>query len=180
MTSRARIASNRSNGRKSRGPRTAAGKSSASANALRHGLAAIAHRDCTLPPKINGIATALCGDDPDPLLREQALIIAENEIMLLRVRAARVAAIEQRMHDRDRNVEIDCPVESNSAQMQARETTHDARQLDAIESENEFAAMRDAMPDLDRMERFERRAWLHRKRAIRNFMEIKFKTGKYS
>jgi ribosomal protein L19E len=164
MTSRARIASNRSNGRKSRGPRTAAGKSSASLNALRHGLAAITHSDSALPPKIACIAKTLCGDDPNPLLLEQALIIAENEVMLQRVRAARVAAIEQRL-------------QRNSAPMQARETTHDARQPEAIELKNELAAMRDAMPELDRLERFERRAWRHRKRAIGNFMEIKFRTG---
>jgi hypothetical protein len=113
------------------------------------------------------------------LLLEQALIIAENEIMLQRVRAARVAAIEQRLQDKHKKVEIDRPVERNSAQMQARETTHDARQPEAIELKNEIAAMYDAMPELDRLERFERRAWLHRKRAICNFMEIKFRTGKY-
>jgi hypothetical protein len=179
MTSRARIASNRSNGRKSRGPRTAAGKSRSSVNALRHGLAAITHRDSALPPKIECIAKTLCGDDPNPLLLEQALIIAENEVMLQRVRAARVAAIEQRLQDTHKKVEIDRPVERNSAQVQARETTHDARQPDAIELKNELAAMWDAMPELDRLERFERRAWLHRKRAIRNFMEIKFGTASH-
>jgi hypothetical protein len=40
MTSESKIAANRRNGRKSRGPRTAAGKSIASRNALRHGFAA--------------------------------------------------------------------------------------------------------------------------------------------
>jgi hypothetical protein len=39
MTSERQIAANRRNSRKSRGPRTAAGKSIASRNALRHGVA---------------------------------------------------------------------------------------------------------------------------------------------
>jgi hypothetical protein len=38
---------------------------------------------------------------------------------------------------------------------------------------DEFDAMRCAMPDLDRLERYERRAWSRRKRAIRSFIEIK-------
>jgi len=44
MTSERQIAANRLNGRKSRGPRTTAGKSTASRNAVRHGLAAIGRR----------------------------------------------------------------------------------------------------------------------------------------
>jgi hypothetical protein len=33
--------------------------------------------------------------------------------------------------------------------------------------------MRHAMPDLDRLERYERRAWSRWKRAIRDFISIK-------
>ena len=35
--------------------------------------------------------------------------------------------------------------------------------------------MRAAMPDLERLARYERRAWSRRRRAMRNFMAIKFK-----
>ena len=37
---------------------------------------------------------------------------------------------------------------------------------------DEFAAMRRAAPDLERLERYERRAWSRRKRAISSFMDI--------
>jgi hypothetical protein len=37
---------------------------------------------------------------------------------------------------------------------------------------DEFDAMRLALPDLKRLERYERRAWSRRKRAIRDFIEI--------
>ena len=37
---------------------------------------------------------------------------------------------------------------------------------------DEFDAMRLALPDLQRLERYERRAWSRRKRAIRDFIEI--------
>jgi hypothetical protein len=178
MTSREKIAANRSNARKSRGPRTAAGKSRASLNALRHGLAATTRHKLALSPEIERIARTLCRDEKDPLLFEQALIIAENEIVLLGVRAARVTAIEQRRHDKDKNIEINSAVERGSVQKQPFEASQAVPQLDARELENEFDAMRRAMPGFDQLERFERRAWLHRKRAIRNFIEIKSNRSK--
>ena len=63
MTSQAKILANRRNARKSRGPRTAAGKSIASRNAYRHGLAAITRELPALFPDIERMAKALCGDD---------------------------------------------------------------------------------------------------------------------
>jgi len=145
MTSAKQIAANRRNGRKSRGPRAAADKSRTRFNALRHGLAAVTRRNRLLAPVIERIAKAICADDQNPLLFEQALTIAENEIVLIRVRAERVAAIE-----RGHNVAPG-----------------------AIELRDEAAAMRLAMPDVERLARYERRAWSRQKRAIRDFMEIK-------
>jgi hypothetical protein len=66
------------------------------------------------------------------------------------VRAERVAAIERR---RDK--------------------------LNPIEWRDELDAMRDALPDLDRLVRYERRAWSRRKRAIRNFMETRSKSNDF-
>lgn len=45
-----------------------------------------------------------------------------------------------------------------------------------IKERDAFDAMREAVPDLDRLVRYERRAWSRRKRAFRNFMDIKFKS----
>ena len=55
MTSEQKIEANRRNGRKSRGPRTAAGKLTASRNALRHGLASITHRQAMPVDEIIGL-----------------------------------------------------------------------------------------------------------------------------
>jgi hypothetical protein len=57
---------------------------------------------------------------------------------------------------------------------QAREritTEHAGRGKPALERD-EFDAMRSAMPDLDRLERYRRRAWSREMRAIRRFLEI--------
>jgi PIN domain nuclease of toxin-antitoxin system len=48
-----------------------------------------------------------------------------------------------------------------------------APKSEAIGQRDQFDAMRLAMPDLVRLERYERRAWSRRKRAINSFMEIK-------
>ena len=58
MSSQKQIAANRRNGRKSRGPRTAAGKSVSSRNALRHGLASISRHNPAFAPRIEAIARA--------------------------------------------------------------------------------------------------------------------------
>jgi hypothetical protein len=143
--SRRQVAANRGNARKSRGPRTATGKTRASFNAMRHGLAAITRRNPVLSPLVDRIAEAICGDDRNPLLLEQALMIAEHEIVLIGVRAERVAAIE-RAHD--------VPPKP-------------------IELRDELGAMRRAMPALERLARYERRAWSGRARALCNFIAIK-------
>jgi hypothetical protein len=93
------ITDRRSNSRKRRrGPR-GAGKSRASRKTLRHGLAAMTRHNPRLFPDIERMAKALCNGDSNPSLLEQALVIAENEIVLRSVRAERVAVIE-RLRDR--------------------------------------------------------------------------------
>jgi hypothetical protein len=59
MTSVRKIEANRHNGRKSCGPRTAAGKATASRNALQHGLAALTHRQTVPVPEV-GNSPARC------------------------------------------------------------------------------------------------------------------------
>jgi hypothetical protein len=100
MSSPAQIAANRSNGRKSRGPRTAAGKWRASRNALRHGLNLINRHNPAYFPEIERIARAYCEGDNDPSLFEQAMSIAENDVIIMRVDAEYLAAIA-RMREPD-------------------------------------------------------------------------------
>src|SRR5258708_24316019 len=94
MIARAKAEASRSNGRKSRGPRTAAGRSCASHNALRHGLAALTYKPAAFA-EVERIAKAICNGDTNPLLFEQALVIAENEMVLRCVRVEAIALIER-------------------------------------------------------------------------------------
>jgi len=95
MTSERKAAANRRNGRKGRGPRSAAGKSVASRNALRHGFAALTHRHPAAKEDIEQVAEALCGDDPNPSLIEQARIIANNDLVLRAIGAQQLAVVER-------------------------------------------------------------------------------------
>ncbi len=207
MTSARKIAANRINAQKSSGPRSSVGKGRVSSNALRHGLAALKHFDAMRLRDIQLMARAICGDDIDPLLFEQAQVIAENELVLRCVRAERIAVVE-RLRDasalplaiRDDSMarakarvrEMDLAA-AELERMQARFGAMTAeeraklyeeydRELDELESKpappiaerDEVDAMCAAMPDLVRLARYEKRAWSRRRRAMRNFMAIKF------
>jgi hypothetical protein len=208
MISQSRIAASRSNGRKSRGPRTEAGKSGVTRNALRHGLAAVTRHNPTLAPDIEHMAKALCNGDTNPLLFEQALVIAENEMVLRCVRVECIAVIErlrditatplarrnnslarakarfrvgkikyhQLVQAKARNGAINTR-EQDSTQKQESEAAQSTRKQKPIKSRDEFDAMRLAMPDLDRLARYERRAWSRRKRAIGEFIKIGASSG---
>ena len=95
MSSARRIAANQINGRKGRGPRTAAGKAKISQNAYRHGFAAIHHGNSVERSQIEQMAKAICGHLSDPLLFEQALKIAESEFLLRCVSAECIGVIER-------------------------------------------------------------------------------------
>src|SRR5262249_1047740 len=95
MASDRKIAANRRNSLRSSGPRTVAGKLAVSRNALRHGLAAAIPRDQAIDAEVECLATAIRGENADAAQREQALIIAESELTLLRVRALRTSIFEQ-------------------------------------------------------------------------------------
>jgi hypothetical protein len=97
MTSEKKIAANRANARKSTGPRTAPGKARAGQNAFRHGLASAAPRGPAMSASIERIAQKICGDGATQEQYDQALIIAESEAMLQKVRAAKAAAFERMM-----------------------------------------------------------------------------------
>jgi hypothetical protein len=95
MTSAKKVAANRINGRKSRGPRTGAGKARASRNARRHGLAAFNSKNPAMAGRVRQMVDAICQGDDDPLLREQAVAIAESQLWLDCVKAEKLALTER-------------------------------------------------------------------------------------
>ena len=147
MTSELKVLANRQNAKKSTGPRTKTGKSRASRNAVRHGLERVDFGNPGYPAQVERLARAICPDASDPFRYEQALIIAESQMFLARVRAARIAAIERH----------------SPARLLGRGDESAPQALDETER------LSRALPDLLSLERYERRALSRRRRAIRRF-----------
>jgi hypothetical protein len=205
MTSERQIAANRRNSRKSSGPRTAAGKANASRNALRHGLAAIPHIRPDLSPEIERFAKALCGDDNDPLLFEQALVIAGNDLALRSIRAQRIVVIERlrdvkpiafakgdnslalgkAMYLRMKSPEFDeyDSLRERSAKPWTEPNVEHTWTVDIeaanklLKERDEYEAMEEGARDLIRLERYYRRTWSRQKQAIRKLANSKLVRG---
>jgi hypothetical protein len=230
MTLAKKIAANRTNARKSTGPRTSRGKSKASRNALRHGLATTALREPAVSSRIELMAKIIAGDNAAAAIYEQALIIAESEVIMLNVRAARIAAIERRStsapsprkstgavpaelileleaiasgklepptspfnlstgaarHQEsdekyvEANSKIGNPSNPADKEPPGPETISKVAALERAPDDREVAALRDdleafrlALPELIKLERYERRALLRRRRAVRTLAELK-------
>jgi hypothetical protein len=147
MTSECKTDANRENARQSTGPRTSRGKARARRNAVRHGLGSVKFGDGGLSEKVERIAKMISKDDTDPFQYEQAIIIAESQVLVARVRAARLAAIERMRKSAVENSAIDSIPDKGD----------DVDSLCA------------ALPQLLGLERYEQRALSRRRRAIRRF-----------
>ncbi len=129
MSDTARARASRRNGRKSKGPRTLAGKRRAAGHARKHGLTLPALHDPALSSQVDALARKFAGADGDPRRYELACRIAEAQVDVMRVRQTRLSLLEQ--------------VETN----------------------------REALAQLVRLDRYERRALSRRKGAIWAFAE---------
>jgi len=145
MSSDRKIAANRQNSQHSTGPRTALAKKRIRRNALRHGLAATIVNTPGTSAETNRLAQAMRGSDTGPAQREQAQIIAECELLLLRVRAARVKIFEE--------ISWTAPVQRSDEP--------------SVLSHQQAATS--CLQRLMRLERYERRVLSRRQYAIRAF-----------
>jgi hypothetical protein len=137
MATEKQISANRRNGMLSRGPKTVTGKAKSSRNAFRHGLAISASRDPAVANAIEPLAHTLT--DPSNKGRfSQAKVAAEAQLDLARIRATRVKLVSQ------------MPIFG---------------QLSPDTSANNFVVS--VSPEVDRLDRYERRALSRRKRALR-------------
>jgi hypothetical protein len=175
MVSERQIAANRRNARKSTGPRSGAGKKRASHNAYRHGLTLSITSTAAYAKQLDKLVREIAGDTKDAIMLERARALAQAELDLARVRRAKIALIErvrafgeldppQAFHtvtqikrffnalDRGRPV-LPRPIDS-SATMPSQEPGRSGE------------AVRRALPELRKLERYERRAAGRRDRAV--------------
>jgi hypothetical protein len=146
MVSLRKIEANRRNGQKSRGPRTIAGKFRSRVNARKHGLTIPIVADQGFHATLADLTHAIVGQDAGERMVEQGLIIAQAELELRRIRQARLVTIETAVGD-----------------------AADTQSSDAAIAAEAFVS---ALPLLGRIERYERRAFLRRKKAAARLTDL--------
>src|SRR5262245_53583338 len=173
MASERQIAANRRNARKSTGPHSGAGKNRSSRNAYRHGLNI--NSTAAFAKELDKLVREIAGNTDDAITLERAREIAQAELDLARVRRAKVALIERARAfgeldppqafstvtqikrffsalDRGRFI-VPKPIDA-SATMPSQEPDRSAE------------AVRRVLPELRKLDRYERRAAAQRERAV--------------
>jgi hypothetical protein len=95
MATERQIAANRRNAGKSTGPRSRAGKKRARQNAYRHGLAAGSVTSATFTRNVEKLARKIAGNSTDPIILEHARDAAYAAFDVVRVRRVKLALIER-------------------------------------------------------------------------------------
>jgi len=173
MASERQIAANRRNARKSTGPHSGSGKKRASGNAYRHGLTLSITSTAAYAKQLDKLVREILGDTEDPILLERARAIAQAELELARVRRAKVALIERA----SAFGELDPPRPSSSVTRIIRLLNafcpgrvalpiDSSATMPSQQPERSAEAVRRVLPDLRKLDRYERRAAARRERAV--------------
>jgi hypothetical protein len=175
MASERQIAANRRNARKSTGPRSGAGMKRASRNACRHGLTLNITSTAVFAKQLDKLVRKIAGDTEDAMVLERARAIAQAELDLARVRQAKVALIERA----SAFGELDPPTLTVTQMIRLLNAFDRGRpivpkpidSLAAMPSQEPYRsaeAVRRVLPELRKLNRYERRAAARRDRAVLN------------
>ena len=180
MASKRQIAANRSNARKSIGPRSGAGKKRASHNAHSHGLT-LSISSAALAKQLEKRARKIAGGSKDEIILEHARAAAQAEFDLARVRQVKLALIERASG----LGALDAPQVFGSLAKEMRylksilsgrappglpERVDPLATMPTQEPERTAEAVRRALPELVKLDRYESRAVSRRDRAIREIV----------
>jgi hypothetical protein len=178
MATERQIAANRRNARKSTGPRSHAAKERSSRNAYRHGLSSSLSSNAAIAKWLDEFAHKIAGDSNSTIVLEHARTAAQAEFDLTRVRHAKVALI-QRVSALGT---LDAPPVFGSSAEEIRylksilsgrappilpEPVDPLATMPTREPERTAEAIRRALPELRKLDRYESRAIARRDRAIR-------------
>ena len=173
MASERQIAANRCNARSSTGPRTKAGKKRASHNALRHGLSSQGLRNIAAA-QVDELARQIAGDSNNAIVLELARCAAAAERDLDRVRQVRAAWIAKVSSLGILEAPKPLSWRDELRWIMGEEitaTTDPLPAMPAADAERTAEAVRRILPELLRIDRYERRAAARRDKAIRKISE---------
>ncbi len=182
MATERQIAANRLNAGKSTGPRSGAAKKRASRNAYRHGLSLSLTSSAAIAKRLDALARKIVGNSKNEVILEHARDAAQAELELERVRQVRVALIERVSALGSLNAP---PIFGSSAQqirdlrsvLSGRSPPAMPQRIDPSatmpteEPERTAEAVRRALPELAKLDRYESRAVARRDRAIRQIVK---------
>ena len=176
MATERQIAANRRNARNSTGPRSVAGKRRASDNSYRHGLSASLAASAELANNVEKLARQIASDTTNAVTLEYAREMAHAEFDLARIRRIKVALIERI----STLGELEAPEPFKSVSQIKRflnafdrgeltipEPVETVAPMPSREPERSAEAVRRALPELLKLDRYERRGTARRERAAR-------------
>ena len=186
LASERQIAANRRNAVKSTGPRSDAGKKRVGKNAYRHGLSLIL-ASAAYTRQVEELAGEIAGGATDVFVLELARVAAEAELELHRVRRVRLALIERT----SALGSLKTPTHFPSAIQEVRwliamddwirekkgsrppwpKLQDPSATMPPQEPQRVSEAVRRILPDLVKLDRYERRAAARRDRAIRRITQ---------
>jgi hypothetical protein len=180
MASDRQVAANRRNAHRSTGPRSVAGRKRSSRNSLRHGLAAGATVNADRTRAIERLGSEIAGATTDTVALECARTFVEAEFELAQIRRTKVALISRVMAIG----EVKKPPASHVIREGKRFfrafdrgelylPQFEPRAMPTTDPERTAEAIRRALPELIKLERYERRAAGRRARALHIFLDRK-------
>jgi len=194
MASERQIAANRLNARKSTGPLSRAGKRRSSRNAYRHGLASSRKPDAAVARKLDQLARQIAGDSNSEIILELARSAAEAEFDLARGRLACRGLInrvfvdgtidpiaDQLEKDKAKWKRVRAEVRHFKAllsgvaalEIPVQDFIDSAENMPTQEPERTAEAVRRALPELVKLNRYQVRAASRRNRAIKEISRLK-------
>jgi hypothetical protein len=182
MATERQIAANRLNAGKSTGPRSRAAKQRSSRNAFRHGLSLSLTSSAAIAKRLDVLARKIAGNSKNEIILEHARAAAQAELDLARVRQVKVGLIERV----SALGSLDTPhVFGSAAQgirylrsiLSGRSPPAMPQRIDPLttmpteEPQRTAEAVRRALPELLKLDRYESRAVGRRDRAIRQIVK---------
>lgn len=182
MATERQIAANRRNASKSTGPRSRAGKERAGRNASRHGLTVSLNSSAAFAKQIEKLAWKIVGNTDNKIVVEYARDAAQAAIDLARIRRVRVAFIERAsafgaldsppLFENAREISQFLSSIDRGEMPTLPKRVDPAATMPCQEPERTAEAVRRALPELIKLDRYESRAVARRDKAIREITKI--------